>query len=188
MSDQHLSKQRALNDKFFADIDRQLLAELREDLEADSRVEALSAATGIADAGLLAELVEMDLQPETLAAFRMVPLLMVAWSDRILQKEEQAKLLEIAGRHGIEAGTASFRLLNEWLQREPPAPLFEAWKDYVEELCEVLTPTAVASLRQEVITQAEAVAEAAGGFLGFGATNKEEQQAIQEVRSAFPAS
>jgi hypothetical protein len=54
----------------------------------------------------------------------MVPLLMVAWSDRILQKEEQAKLLEIAGRHGIEAGTASFRLLNEWLQREPPAPLF----------------------------------------------------------------
>lgn len=186
MSNRNLNKQKALNDKFFEEIDRQLLAELRSDLEAGTRIEALSAATGIADANLLTELVHLDIHPETLAAFRMVPLLMVAWSDRILQKQERDTLLELAGRHGIQPGTASYQLLNDWLQREPPAELFAAWKEYVEELCEVLTPAAVSALRSEVVGQAETVAEAAGGFLGIGATNKEEKEVLDSVKAAFP--
>lgn len=186
MSERHLSKQQALNDKFFDEIDRQLLAELRSDLESGSRVEALSAATGIVDANLLTELVNLDIRPETLAAFRMVPLVMVAWSDRVLQKQERETLLELAGRHGIHPGTASHQLLDEWLKREPPAALFETWREYVEELCEVLTPAAVAALRREVVSQAEAVAEASGGFLGIGATNKDEKEVLDAVRAAFP--
>lgn len=186
MSDRSLNKQKALNDKFFDEIDRQLLAELRSDLEAGTRVEALSAATGIADANLLEELVERDIRPETLAAFRMVPLLVVAWSDRVLQKQERDTLLELAGRHGIQPGTPSFQLLNDWLQREPPPELFAAWKEYVEELCEVLTPAAVSALRSEVVGQAKTVAEAAGGFLGFGATNQDEHEALESVKAAFP--
>jgi hypothetical protein len=186
MTDPVPQKQHLLNEKFFAELDAKLLAELRGDLTRGHRAEALSEATGITDPAMLQELVELDIDVETLAAFRMVPLVAVAWSNRVVQQEERETLLEIAERHGIRPNSPARRMLEAWVWHEPQPELYAAWKDYVRVICKNLTPGAIAALRAEVIGQAEKVASAAGGFLGFGAIDRDEWRTLRELEAAFP--
>lgn len=186
MSEPLHTKQQTLTDKFFADIDAQLLDELRANLNREKEIEALGDAAGVQDPAVLKELMAMNIGPETLSAFRMVPLVAVAWSDHVLQKEERETLLEAATRRGIVPGSASYRLLDQWLQREPPRDLLVAWIDYVEEICKSLTPAAISALRAEVMGQAEMVAQSSGGFLGMGSVNRQESEVLKQLRGAFP--
>lgn len=187
MSEPMHTRQQDMNEAFFAEVDRQLLDELRSDLQHTEEAKALSAATGIVDAELLEELVRLKVTPETLSAFRMIPLLAVAWSDRKLDREERDALLDAASRKGIHAGSPSYRLLDEWMQRPPSPQLMEAWFNYVQEICDALSPSAVSALKAEIVGQAEVVAQAAGGLFGIGAVSREEKSVLEQIRAAFEA-
>lgn len=185
MSDKLQNAQKQLDEKFFADIDKQLLADLRDDLGQVDDAKALAVATGIVDATLLTELVGLGVSAQTLAAFRMIPLLHVAWCDGELQKSEREVLLDVACRRNMARGSAAYRVLDEWMERAPRPELMTAWCKYLEEMCDGLSPTAISVLRSEIVGQAEMVAQAAGGFLGIASTSKIEKQALETVRTAF---
>ncbi|WP_153556410.1 tellurite resistance TerB family protein [Roseimaritima sediminicola] len=185
MSDPFHTAQQHLNDRFFAEIDKQLLSDLHDDLEYADEARALSEATGIVDTGLLAELTQQDVSPETLAAFRMVPLLHVAWSDGELQPGERDVLLDVAARRNMAQGSAALRVLEQWMERPPQPELMTLWLDYLEEICKALSSTAISVLRSEIVGQAEMIADAAGGFLGIRSTSKAERDALETIRDAF---
>ncbi len=187
MTDSLHTSQQDLNEKFFAELDKQLLSDLRHDLEHADEAKALAVATGIVDTKVLDELVALHVTPETLAAFRMIPLLAVAWSDRKLDREERDILLDAASRRGMQPGSPSYRMLDEWMERPPAPQLMTAWLDYVEEICDSLSPTAISVLRSEVVGQAEMVAQAAGGIFGIGSVSKEEKDVLKTIRDAFPS-
>lgn len=46
--------------------------------------------------------------------------------------------------------------------------MIQAWKHYVKGLCQQLDSQEVERLRHELLDRAHTVAQAAGGFLGFG--------------------
>jgi hypothetical protein len=82
MSDLLSERGRALEDKFFAERDRQLLDAIRQKAEAEHATAALGQQTGVNDGPLLVKLVQLGVRVDTLAAFAVVPLLHVAWGRR----------------------------------------------------------------------------------------------------------
>ncbi|MEE8451848.1 MAG: hypothetical protein V3R99_08035, partial [Thermoguttaceae bacterium] len=68
----------------------------------------------------------------------------------------------------------------------PDAQLLAAWKDYVATLSQTLGESAKVALKADLLGRARAVAETAGGLLGFGnKVSKSEQDALDELEEAF---
>lgn len=181
------TKQNKLNEKFFKEMDDKLIARLREQMEAKKQAAALTELSGIDDEALILELVESGVCVETLAAFRMVPLLAVAWSDGVIQDEEREAIMKAASQKGITDGTDAHALLDSWIDRHLPADVVEAWKDYTEHLLPTLSPSAVVKLKNQVIGGAEQIAASAGGFLGLGSISSSETKVINDLKSVFPS-
>ena len=160
-----------------------LLPESAEELAARS---ALAEATGVRDEGLLARLAELGIRPETLAALTLIPLVQVAWADGVMDNKERDAILEGAVSSGISRESASYGLLEIWTVEEPSAELTRAWRDFIAALAKELTDEERHRLRDNVLTRAYDVADAAGGFLGSGPrVSAEERAVMDDLGSAF---
>ncbi len=179
-------RKRELEEKFFLERDRALLQALREKTASKQRREALSSASGITDDELLDRLEELEVGTETLAALSLVPLIAVAWADGSIDIKERRAVLDAAEEKGIQAEHPAHQLLQQWLERKPDAQLLAAWKDYVATLSQTLGESAKVALKADLLGRARAVAETAGGLLGFGnKVSKSEQDALDELEEAF---
>ena len=73
-----------------------------------------------------------------------------------------------------------------WLTRAPEAGLVPAWKDFVRSLAGSMTGDARTALRSQVMSQANAVAKASGGVLGFGSSvSASEKKVLADLESAL---
>ncbi|RPJ56818.1 MAG: hypothetical protein EHM24_30060 [Acidobacteria bacterium] len=75
--------------------------------------------------------------------------------------------------------------MSAWLKKKPDPALLEAWKQYVQALCNKLNVHERDALRDEVMADARSVAEAAGGILGLGRTSAEEKAMLKTLEEAF---
>jgi hypothetical protein len=162
------SYQSVLLDAIFHEQDKPLREAFRKRLERMERREQLAKVSGIRDEAVLDRLIELGITPETLAALELVPLVSVAWADGKVQAEERQVIFALAKAAGIEPQDGRYPLLELWLKRRPSAEMLEAWKQYVQELRRQLNAKELEELRHELLDRTYAVAQAAGGFLGFG--------------------
>jgi tellurite resistance protein len=176
---------RALEESFFELENQKLLAKLREQAARENKRDTLREALKIDDEKALDHLVELDLTPETIVAFSLVPLVEVAWADGEIQDKEREAILRAAKERGITSGSASHALLDNWLRRQPPAVLLETWRHYAKALLAVLGPDEKRLMRESMIGNARAVAEAAGGFLGLGSISAVEKAVLQDLESSL---
>jgi hypothetical protein len=176
---------RALEDVFFLERDR-LLVERRAQLHRMEKTkEALAEVSGIKDPVVLGQLVRLDVSPETLAALAVVPLVEVVWADGRIDDKERAAVLAHAEKQGIRAGSIERDLLDRWLRQRPSPDLIEAWRHYVEALCSRVDKSARDRLRNELLRDVRAAAEASGGFLGLAAMSSQEKAVIEKLESSF---
>jgi tellurite resistance protein len=116
----------------------------------------------------------------------IVPLVFVAWADGKVQPEERETIVAIAKCAGIQPLDGSYPLLERWLKRRPNAGVVEAWENYVKDLCQRLDRDESARLHHEVLDRATMVAQAAGGFCGFGEKiSAAERFALDKLERAF---
>jgi len=189
MSDEVLGKRRkALEESFFAKKNSELLRAMREQVDAEEGRAAISAASGITNEAVLNELVALKLDPQTLAALSLAPLVQVAWADGDVKAAERDAILKAAADTGISPDDDSAKLLKTWLDERPDDALFQAWKDYVGALAEKLDDTTMTALRDDVVGRAREVADAAGGFLGIGKTSNAERAVLDEMHNVFSSS
>jgi hypothetical protein len=156
---------RSLEDAFFLERDRQLIARRAELAKLAETKEALASVSGIKHQGILEHLVQLNVRPETLAALSAIPLVEVVWADGHVDERE--------------------RKVVAWLAQRPPASLLAAWQHYVEVLCERLSPAERTALKDELLHHVRAAAAASGGFLGMGKISSEEQAVIAKLESSF---
>lgn len=159
---------KSLEDAFFMEQDLRLREELAHKREEEHAKQALIQASGIDDEEVLDTLNKMGITPNTLTAFSLVPMVAVAWADRVLDHEERAAILKAAHAQGVCEGSASYQLLQGWLEKRPQESVFEAWRAYAHALTQSLEGSAREKLKCGIIGRARAVAEASGGFLGLG--------------------
>ncbi|MDD4267244.1 MAG: hypothetical protein PHO07_11120 [Pirellulales bacterium] len=175
-----------LEEKFFRERDMQLLEALREKTAAAERRKALAEASGITHDGLLEKLETLGLTGQTLAALLLAPLIEVAWADGTLHEKERLAVMGALRQKGIDSQHPAYQLLEDWLRRKPDPQLLEVWKEYVASLAEVLGEEERKELRDDLLQRAREVAEAAGGFFGFGGKiSKREQELLDALAAAF---
>jgi uncharacterized membrane protein YebE (DUF533 family) len=167
------TRKRALEEEFFRRRERELLARIQAEQARQSARQALAEASGLTDPAVLDHLVALGIAPETLLALRLVPLVEVAWADGHLDDRERRAVLSALSAAGLAPGSAAYALVESWLASPPPPALLEAWTGER------------AQLRDSVLRQARAVAEAAGGFLGLGRISDAEAAVLRRLEAAL---
>ena len=179
-------RRREMEEKFFLERDMELLQAMREEAVSKEKKQALAEASGIGDDHLLDQLVEHEVCSETVAATCLIPLIAVAWADNRMEEKERSAVVTAAEQKGLDAEHPAHRLLEGWLKRKPDPNLLAVWKGYVAALVETLDDEARAALKDDILGHTRAVAEAAGGILGFGnKISKPEQDLLDDLEKAF---
>lgn len=184
-SDAFQAREKSLEAVFFANVDAQLLNNLRSELAALEEANSMAHVSGILDEKVLGDLVRLGVTAESLLAMRFVPMVKVAWSDRKISPAEQAAILKAAESENVLPDSPAYRVLQSWLERSPDAAIFAAWKDYIRELAHVMPPESLTALRERTKSLCYQVAKAAGGVLGIGSISQAEQNAIDECVNAW---
>lgn len=175
-----------LEESFFSEENAKLLDKLREEAQEKERRDALRVALTIDDESVIDALVELDLYPETAIAFGLVPMITVAWADFEIQGNEREAIMKAAADRGIEYESTTYKLLENWLTRKPGPELLTTWKHYVGVIAGNMNEKDRVVFRDHVMSQARAVAEAAGGFLGVGSKiSSAEKKVLHDLSAAF---
>lgn len=185
MDESLFERGKALEERFFKQQDQQLLDQLRAEMQAEEGRKALASVSGISDDAVLDALVANEVSAESLTSVSLIPLVVVAWADGVMEGKERDAILQAAGLAGIEQGSASYKLLQNWLEAQPTSDLFDSWKAYVSALKGGLEPAAFGQLKTCVVGRAKSVADAAGGILGIGTTSAKEAQVLADLEKAF---
>ncbi len=185
-SDDFLGDRRmALEEAFFRKENEKHLSDLREELAHKKSKEELRTASGITDEVALEHLLSLGVSGHTLVALTLVPLIHVAWADGKMDAGEREAVLMAATGKGIEPRSASYRLLDTWLEEPPDPILFDAWRAYINELSSSLVPGQRGLLKSQILAFAQTIAESAGGFLGIKKVSAAEQAALDQIAGAF---
>lgn len=177
---------KSLEDAFFHERDKELIAALERKYTAEETEKLLAAATGIADTLALQEVTRVQAGAQVLAAMVLLPLVEVAWCDGAVTPEEKKAILKAANELGIGTESHAYQLLFHWLDKRPSADALSKWKEYVRAICATLSSDTVYKLKQGVIGRAEQIAQAAGGILGFGnKVSAAERANLDELAAAF---
>ena len=175
----------ALEEKFFADQDAKAVAQLREKLEKQELTQALAEHTGIEKAEILEGLVGLGISVSTLVVIRIIPLVLMSWASGRVESNEREILMNHLHSKGIEASSPVRTLINGWLDQKPEASLEATWVDFMSEYLPTLESSAKDQLKSEVLSLAVDIAEADGGFLGFGSVSQEEKALQNRLESIF---
>lgn len=174
-----------LEEHFFAHLDQQLLEKLRDEQATTQTVASIMKITGINDEKLATELANVGVTIETLTAFRLVPLVAVAWADDRLEENERDVILQAAQKSGIDPAEPAMDMLKAWTLRRPGHELLDAWCHYSKALSATLNGEMRAVLQKEIIEQVQSVARSTGGVLGFGSISPSEKAIIERVEQAL---
>ncbi len=186
MNDPIHERGQAIENLFFAESDRKLLAKMKAEIAAEEARAALQLASGINDTAVLDVLLANNITPESLASVGLIPLIAVAWADDSMEESEKTAILQAADISGVTAGSAGYEMLEKWLSQRPAPDLLEGWKAYVLALRDTLEPAAMAQLKANVLGRATDVAKAAGGFLGLGNKISDvEQKVLDDLSNTF---
>jgi len=187
MSDRFLDERRtSLEEAFFARQNEELRRQLVEANPQSDHRQALAAASHIQDPAVLDRLMQLGLNAETVSAFTLVPLVLVAWADGDLSDLEREAVMEAAALDGVPHAGPAHALLDGWLRSRPDPQLAAAWKDYVRALTLPLDLQARRELEAHILGQARKVADAAGGVLGLTSRiSAAEERLLSELSAAF---
>ena len=179
------AKAKALEDSFFAKENERILQELRAAKKREEKKKEFRKHLSIDNDEILGALVDLEVEPETLIAFSLVPLVEVAWADGEIQPKERDAILKEAVEQGVEDGCPTSDLLKNWLDTKPDPKLLEVWEGYIAELMTSLGERGKAHLKTGTLGRARAVAEAAGGFLGVASISAAEREMLDKLEWAF---
>ena len=177
---------RQLEDAFFLKEDQKLIEKYKKLKQLEETKKKLSELSGIKDDAKLQKMIDLGIKPETLLSLVMIPLVEIAWADGEVEERERHAILGAADKKGIKKGSAEYEVLERWLARKPDPKLLETWIDYTRALCEKIQPAGRAALKEDLLGRARGVAEAAGGFFGFGNKISDAEAAmLRKLETAF---
>lgn len=176
-----------LESRYAFETDQRLRKQYEDKQERSDALKQLQAVTKISEQEVLNELVDCGLRAESLHVLTLFPMVHVAWANGYVERGERLEILKTAEADGMNPESCSYEMLQAWLTEPPEASLLKTWRDYIHAVRRVVSRESFNALRDASMSQASAVAESAGGCFGFGATSRNEQAAIDELRAAFIA-
>lgn len=171
---------------YFRNKDAQLVAKLKSVFDAKHTKAEFKQLLGISDEAALDRLVAVIERKELLSAFKLYPLVEVAWADGKVDPKEVAAIEAAAVKAGIPREGAAFERLHEWISKGPNDGARAVWKLYSGQLRKTLSKEELNTFRTDLLNFANSVASASGGFLSFlGNTSSSETQVIKTIEQAL---
>jgi hypothetical protein len=180
------ARREGLEADYFHKKDADLVGKLKEVFGRKLDREELRKATGIKSEEVLERLLAVNAKGETLLAFRLYPLVEIAWADGSIDKREAKAVIEAATSLGVPPKSAALTTIEAWLARGPTEDGRQAWYMYAGELRKTLTPAELEKFRSELLAGARAVASASGGLLGVAfEISQKEQKVLDGIAKAL---
>ena len=176
---------KALENLFYQQVDHKLLETMRGELAEQKAKEALRAVSGIGNEDVLTELVHIEVEPATLAAVSLIPLVAVAWADGKVTDAECERIVAAEEEANIDKDSPCHQLLNHWLESNPGDELLETWTHFVHELRGKLSEATAVSLDKDLMTRVHAVAKASGGYWSYGSVSPKEHKVLAKIKQAL---
>ncbi len=165
-----------------------LAIRLRIELEQQVLRSQLSLETGIIGKYTLDKLLSHGIKAETLKALQLSPLFFVAWADGELDHEEQQTIMEYVQSWGITPSDPSYHFISYWLEVPPSPEYFDVWRVYISGKFHQADQESFLQLKSDTLEQVKMVAEASGGYWGFGKSiSMSERKEIQKLEEVFAA-
>ncbi len=181
-SDPFVSRERSFEEAYFRQKDADLVDKLRSVFQTKLEKESLRKVSGITDEAVLDRLVKLSVRGELLSAFKLYPLVEIAWAHGKFQKHEADAVIAAAIKQGMPAEGEAIKRLQEWLERGPTEDGRTAWRMFAGELRKALTPPELATFRNDLLMYARRVAEVCGGVLGlFSKISPGEQRVLDSI-------
>lgn len=154
-------------------------ARLRDDLEASAlRIEErrkIADAAGTQDLALIDRIRSLGFNPDTARVFDLIPLLHVAWSDGVIQRQERSAILKVAEARGLAPGDPAFDYLETLLEQRPSEAFMRESLAVLREMLESREATG-----ETLVALCIDIADAAGGFFGLGNRVSSEERTTLE--------
>lgn len=133
------------------------------------------------------ELNFLGIDESTFSVLALLPLVQVAWADGTVQDQERELILQLADEHYSLTSDAR-DLLDSWLRHAPTDTYVSRGRRALVALAE-RDPTfnLEAGSLSDVVEFAKAVANAAGGFMGFRAVHADEAAVIELIATTLHA-
>ncbi len=179
-------RRKALEESFFSKREAKLRQQIQEERKHEEGLQALAGECGVRDEAVLAALLHAGIEAETLAALTLIPLVSVAWANGSIEPAEREAVLEAANQSGVRKGEPPFELLDAWLAFRPPETLMESWLAYAKELRTILSEDERKAVREDIVSRALQVADAAGGIMGLGSrVSRAEKEVVKQIEAAI---
>ena len=170
---------KALEDKFFQEQEAKALLLLQEQIKKQEIQKSIAEHTGISNEAVIASIVKQGISVESFVAIRLIPLVLMSWASGSVESAEREAIHNHMFDKGIQKDSPTHVMVDGWLSSKPDADLENSWADFVQEYTKTLSDADKKSFVAEILGNADDVANAAGGFWGFGAVS-EGQQALLE--------
>jgi tellurite resistance protein len=175
-----------LEEEYFRKQDADLTAKLRAVFERKVDRDELRQATGIRSDDVIDRLLAIHAKGEMLLAFRLYPLVEMAWADGSVATREAKAVVNAATKLGVAPESAALHAIEEWIGKGPTDDGRSAWYMYANELRQVLSPAELDKFREDLLAGATSVAEASGGFLGIASPiSPQERQVLARIAKAL---
>ena len=180
------ARRKALEEAYFRKKDAQLVDKLKAVFHRTVDRDSISQTTGITDERVLDNLVELSLSGEMMAAFRLYPLIEVAWADGGVDEQEVRAVLAAIEEHGIPRGSRPHVMLENALKNRPGEDSRKAWYLYADELRKVLSPAELTTFRNDLLDHARRIATASGGLLSVAfQVSTNERKVLEAIERAL---
>jgi hypothetical protein len=168
-------------EEYFHKQELEVIDKMRRKAQTAELRKRLAERAGIADEELLADLEALGYTVDTVKLLHLVPLVELAWAEGSVSQNERGLLLKAARARGIEEGSAADQLLEQWLTDRPSAETFEKTLRAIRTILHALPETERTTYERDMLSQATAIAEASGGFLGFGKVTESEKKILEHL-------
>jgi len=185
-SESFADRAQAYENSFFRNQDAAAVEKLRAVFAANRTKEELSRASGITNPEVLDRLTKLSVSGELFTAFRLFPLVEIAWADGALDPAEANAVVGAATNLGLPRDGMAIARLKEWLAQGPTQDGRAAWRMLAAELRQSLTPAELTAFRESLLKNAREVAEASGGVLGvLLRVSSDEHKVIKDIAKAL---
>jgi uncharacterized tellurite resistance protein B-like protein len=175
-----------LEQEYFRSKDAELVTKLKSVFHAKMEKDEITKASGITDPAVLDRMVAVQLRGEMLVAFKLYPLVEIAWADGKLDPSEADAVIDAAIKSGVPKDSESLKRLKEWLERGPNDNARAVWRMYAAQLRKTLSKEELETFRTDLLRYAKTVAQASGGVLGmFFQVSLSEQRVIDIVEQSL---
>lgn len=175
-------------ERYFRERESQVRNEMREKMEKKaaeaSEKGRIAAILGGGHQALVDRLYQLGISAEAARALHLLPLVEVAWADGTVSAGERKEITRLLHERGIEPGSEAATFITALLEKKPSQNLLDQMHAVLRDLLEAkgLKP-------QSIVEACEHVAQASGGFLGFGdPISDDERKVIEQVTAKLSQS